>query len=580
MEYKTNESSVKKHTVIFGGIRFEYKECENIFISIEPGKKGFDYSDGDEVEQRIHKIVTSISNKEVFSEELASHITDWPTEYHLSPRRGNILRVIDTIKPGSRVLELGCGCGAITRYLAEIGCYIDAVEGSHTRARIAGERVRELSNASVYNADFSNLKLEKEYDYVALIGVLEYAPKFFDTDNPIVTCLELASGALKSDGKLVVAIGNQLGVKYFAGLPEDHHSKAYYGVEGRYADKQVVTYGKKELSEILEKTGFKTIDFSYPYPDYKLPQIVVTEAGANSSDLNVSDLIYSSLLRSNERKPVFDISSTCKVLEKNGLIGELSNSFLVVACLDENEKSINENTLAEIYTDNRKPRFNTKTRIGFENKEVVVSKSHLLSDGNKKVDFHSIGGTEKYIEGEVLEVKVCEYLKKYQHDKAYAILSMWVEYLKTISTDSRLPGRYVDAIPRNFIVDHGGRLHLIDDEWCFDEYVDYLLVVFRGIRSIVKNEHAEPYLEGVGEEARIRAISKRLGLEKGFSRHWEEAVSYDKYLGELVYGGGKWIISYKPKTKNTPYLVEIKRLIRLVLQKTRLFGIVVKLKKR
>lgn len=560
---------MKNNSSAFGGTSFDYNEEGNIFVSKGLAKEKFDYSDGYEVERRIQKIVSSVSDKSVFSEEFAEHITDWPTEYHLSPRRGNILRSIDDIKAGSKVLELGCGCGAITRYLAEVGCAVDSVEGSNIRARIAGDRVRERSNSRVYNANFQNLDFEKDYDYVMLIGVLEYAPKFFDTENPTLNCLESAAGALKRNGKLIVAIDNQLGIKYFAGLPEDHHGKSYYGVEGRYADKQVVTQGKKELTKFLETAGFKDIGFSYPFPDYKLPQLVVTEAGMNSSALNVSDLIYSSLLRRNEREPVFDISSTCKVLEENGLIGELSNSFLVVACLDEKDITVDDNILAEIYTDNRKPVFNTKTRIEHKGKDIVVTKSSLLTNEDENDDFHRIGGVEKYIEGDLLEVKIFEHLKKSEHDRAYAWLLMWADYLESISTNGRLPGNFVDAIPKNFVVDNKGHLYLIDDEWFFDNYVDYLLVVFRGIRSIAKNKDARLYIEGVKEVDRVRAISRRLGLEESFSRYWDESVSYDRYLGDKVYAGGKWLVKYSPKNKYVQLSVKGKKIVKKIINKIR-----------
>ena len=50
---------------------------------------------------------------------------------------------------GDKVLELGCGCGAITRFLGEIGANVVAVEGSLARARVAAERCRELTNVRV-----------------------------------------------------------------------------------------------------------------------------------------------------------------------------------------------------------------------------------------------------------------------------------------------------------------------------------------------------------------------------------------------------------------------------------------------
>src|ERR1035441_1782888 len=78
------------------------------------------YSDGFEVEQRLYDVVRSAGDRSSLSVELSAAICDWPSEYHLSRSRHCLLRPL-AIQPGDNVLELGCGCGAITRYLGEIG---------------------------------------------------------------------------------------------------------------------------------------------------------------------------------------------------------------------------------------------------------------------------------------------------------------------------------------------------------------------------------------------------------------------------------------------------------------------------
>jgi len=79
---------------------------------------GIAYSDGDEVEQRIASIINEASDLGVLSSELRQHCTDWPSLYHLSGTRANILRPFENDLHGD-ILEIGAGCGAITRYLGE-----------------------------------------------------------------------------------------------------------------------------------------------------------------------------------------------------------------------------------------------------------------------------------------------------------------------------------------------------------------------------------------------------------------------------------------------------------------------------
>jgi protein-L-isoaspartate O-methyltransferase len=73
------------------------------------------------------------------SKELESKIKDWPSNYHFSAKRANIFRALDFLNPDSKVLELGAGCGAITRFLGEKFTEVHAVEGNPYRANIARE---------------------------------------------------------------------------------------------------------------------------------------------------------------------------------------------------------------------------------------------------------------------------------------------------------------------------------------------------------------------------------------------------------------------------------------------------------
>src|ERR1039458_2432232 len=136
----------------------------------------FAYSDG--AEDRLLGLVSQAKDRGTFSPELAGAISDWPSEYHLSRARHCLVRPLG-IRAGDKVLELGCGCGAVTRYLGEIGANVVAVEGSLARARVAAERIRDLANVRVVVDDLLRFDTEETFDWVFLIGVLEYAAVFF-----------------------------------------------------------------------------------------------------------------------------------------------------------------------------------------------------------------------------------------------------------------------------------------------------------------------------------------------------------------------------------------------------------------
>src|SRR5215470_10398986 len=160
-----------------------YVQDRELLLFRRRGFAGIAYTDGEQAERRIYDAVCQAGDRSTFSLELAQAITDWPSEYHLSRRRHCLVRPLG-IQPGDKVLELGCGCGAITRFLGELGANVTAVEDSPQRARIASERCRDLRNVKVVVDDLLHFRSEDRFDWVLLVGVLEYAPVFSDSADP------------------------------------------------------------------------------------------------------------------------------------------------------------------------------------------------------------------------------------------------------------------------------------------------------------------------------------------------------------------------------------------------------------
>src|SRR3546814_3661916 len=82
---------------------------------------------------------------------------------------------------------------------------------------------------------------------------------------------------LTEDDILIIAIENQFGLKYFNGDREDHLGTLFDGNEGcsRHPGK-ARTFGRDEL-DLLVKEKFEHTRFLYPYPDYKIPDCVLSE---------------------------------------------------------------------------------------------------------------------------------------------------------------------------------------------------------------------------------------------------------------------------------------------------------------
>lgn len=178
------------------------------------------YSDG-EVEKELLNIVKKYPRSEY--NKIISERKSWPILYHLSHIRGNILRQIKMIGSES-VLEIGSGCGAITTTIAEQAAKVTCVDLSRTRSLINAYRNQDFSNIEIVVGNFEDIekKITELYDVVTLIGVFEYAAYYIHSDDPYHEFLNMVLKHIKSGGKLLIAIENRLGFKYFAGCREDH----------------------------------------------------------------------------------------------------------------------------------------------------------------------------------------------------------------------------------------------------------------------------------------------------------------------------------------------------------------------
>lgn len=278
------------------------------------------YSDGD-IEDELLKIV---KENDDFSEILAND-NRWPILYHLSPIRQNIINWYP-FKENTSCLEIGGGCGAITGALCNSLKEVKVVELSKRRATINYERHKNYDNLEIIIANLNDIKFNQKFDYITLNGVLEYAGSFTKTDNPYEDFLKQIKQYLKPEGKLIIAIENRYGIKYFAGAKEDHTSKEFDGITGYKNIDSVRTFGKKELEDLLEKSGYPEQDFYYPHPDYKMPMEIYSEDWLPSTTSNLSPAPNFDY----ERYQLFNESDAYQGIIANGQYEFFANSFLVV----------------------------------------------------------------------------------------------------------------------------------------------------------------------------------------------------------------------------------------------------------
>lgn len=471
-----------------------YRLNTELKIWESPSYAGSTYSDGQDVEDRLLTTLKLCRDVSAFSEELRNHIVDWPTEYHLSPTRHNLLRLFP-FGPGDCILELGCGCGAMTRYLGETGAKVIAVEGSRRRATIAAERCRDLSNVTIYCDNLLHFESTEQFSHVTLIGVLEYARVFIHGPKPELQCLQSAVRWLDDDGQLLLAIENQFGLKYFNGCAEDHIDIPGFGLHDLYTHDSPVTFGHFELQQLISQVGLTNQEWVYPLPDYKLPTHLVHSRALSQPGFALGDLLHDTYARdySNRRARSFHEGMAWRGLARNQLLPALANSFLVRAQRTPLELP-KSHWLAATFNTQRLAAFCTQTTFVARPNSAIEVHKQCLADVSREPTSVAAAGLRHVPVPHSPYVDGCLHAAEFQRQAARGRtlsdlqpwLSQWLTFLRTEQLragfgSEELPAHLLDAIPCNLVSNPNGQLQLIDIEWCLDAPIPMSWVLIRGM---------------------------------------------------------------------------------------------------
>jgi SAM-dependent methyltransferase len=498
----------------FAKLGYSWSEGDRTFK--RPRFNGIGYSDGTETEASVYRAVAEADDVSILSSEMLDANESWPLRYHLNPTRANLMRPLKRLIKG-RVLEIGAGCGAITRFLGEeTDAQILALEGSPVRARITAERTRDLKNVTVMVEDIWKFPSKMTFDVITLIGVLEYSPVFTDKADPFREMLTHVRKLLKPSGVLIVAIENKLGLKYLAGSNEDHHGKPMVGVEGRYGRGEATTFGHKEIVSLLGSMGFPEVETYVPLPDYKLVRGVVSEAGMAHPTFDPTDLVTAATRADNNfaQSPSFDVGAAFRQFHKNGMGTDISNSFLLVASKKHERES---KTLAWHYSVERAPKFAKQITFDAAPRQGVTVRSERLAAGVPTVGpvvdgllTQTVEKSGPYFSGTNLADDVYRVMAPegwHVVDLATA-MNTYVDALVSVvqketksrpprHLDTQIPGSFIDAVPQNFIRSADGNLVLIDREWNYGPSISLGFLIYRAFFTCL---NAAPRVGGLAGE--------------------------------------------------------------------------------
>ena len=425
-------------------------------------ERGGDYLDGSE--ERLLEILRGADGLGSLSDELESSWASWPEQYSLSRSRANVLRSLDLTRDQT-VLEVGAGCGPITRYLGETCGAVDAIEPVRARARVSRERTRDLPNVDVCIGTIGDIPAGSAYDVIIVVGVLEYAGGGSGQDKPYVEFLTQLRSLLRPGGQIVCAIENRLGVKYLAGAPEDHVGRVFEGAEGYPHQGPARTFSRSELASLFAASGLQP-SFYGAFPDYKLTRAVFSEELLAAPEMQqLAWLIpwFPSPDWPGPRPRFADERSLWRSFVRDGIGAHFSNSFLVIATEGAPPQLWDERDVACFFNTQRRAVFATQTRLRRSSQSLTVQRSRLL-DSAESVS--SGGLTQDVSDQRFIEGRDFVELLSEGDDEALAHwLGRWSDLVR-----AREASGSIDLTPHNFVVGAAGDLAAIDQEWSLPGY--------------------------------------------------------------------------------------------------------------
>lgn len=406
------------------------------------------------------RALMSARDRADMSDELAQAASSWALRCHLGRERGHLLRPL-ALPAEAKVLEVGAGCGAVTRSLGEACGIVDALEPVPDRARLARLRTQDLDSVEVMVGTVDDLPLEPVYDVAVLVGVLEYV----DGPDPLrarVDFLRKVAARVRPFGHVVCAIENRFGVAFLCGQPEEHTHRLFDGLEDYPAGEKVRTFGRRDLEALFATAGLRPQTL-HVMPDYRFPRLVFSDALLAGPGRPLAWRVPSfPSLTSLQRSRLADERRVWRGLVENGLGGDFANSFLVVAGVGGPAQLWPAGQEAAIYSSGRRTCWITEARVhaAHASEPRTLARRRLRPDPIQSASRirQSVGESEV-----VPGVQLTELMCASGDDALRALMHRWRELVAALpATDG---WRQFDLWSDNVILTPDDRLVTVDREF-------------------------------------------------------------------------------------------------------------------
>ena len=360
----------------------------------------------------------------------------------------------------SSVLELGGKTGEITEIFTQKCREVVTIEPELEKSKIIKEKNKNINNIEIITDNLKNAKLIKKFDYIVMIGIDERIEKIYGEDIQLNEFVKKIERFLKPTGKLLIAVDNKFGLKFFAGDADNILNKKFCSLIGyNNEEKKIETFTKNKLQEILKNNGYKT-NFYYPLPDYKMTDVIFSDKYLPT---------YTSIDKYNpyhtEKSTVIfnEIDVFREILKSNKeMFSFFANSFLIEA----SKEDINYKFRYISFNNLRKDKYQLITKISnnFVEKEIanqealqhyenIKNNIRLLNDSKIKVTDYIENGKikSKYIEQKYLLNNVLvELMEKNKMQEFYQVID---GFIKAIDINTYIETDYSNTIFNMYNID-------------------------------------------------------------------------------------------------------------------------------
>lgn len=158
----------------------------------------------------------------------------------------SLARIVQSIPPACRVLDVGTGAGALGRYLRTVGCYVDGITYSEEEATLAKEDYARIEILDLEKTLPSRLFTGQVYDVIVCADILEHLR------NPLEVLCDLRT-LLENGGIVMLSIPN---ATYMGVIYELMGGRFARTREGILDATHVNFYDRESLVELVNAAGF------------------------------------------------------------------------------------------------------------------------------------------------------------------------------------------------------------------------------------------------------------------------------------------------------------------------------------